>query len=1002
MTQTRASLPIFAVLAAAILIAGCHRGFYRRQANVEAKRLIAEKNCDPRWDSADGDITIDPQSRMFNPFSEDHPPMPQDDPASHQLMQCVDGRPGYPQWNANGNTNFAENPEWLAYLPVNDKGQVVIDLERAVDLAFLHSTTYQAQKEQLYLSALDVSLERFGFDGQLTTGFNSFFRSQGRLAAGGSSTTLTNSIGSNGGGLNWRKLGITGANFAVGVANTVLWNFAGANTQTATSLIDFSIIQPLLRNAGRERILESLTQSERTLLANVRQMDRFRRGFYMQVAVGRSAGAGPGSNFLGLPQGAQGPGGFVGLLQTRQLIRNQQFAVRQVQNVLNQFEELFASDQIDNLQLVQVESQLYNSQQSLLSLRISYQDSLDRFKQTLGIPPHIDVVIDDSFLKRFELTSDELNDRQVSLDELRARTGDALILLGDLIPDVRPLTPADRAAMDEEQIRVRDEKMANDPNRDFANNDEITKRVTDLLPYIEDALKIVELVKTEDKGQLDADFETYKRVRPERVAYLEAFKKVLMSGKLNELGEIEPSLLDSDPQALSTLEDYRDLKRAAADDDEVKMLPGLQSQLDQTMGKVADIEATLLATKQSIESFPQDRAAMTEQVLYDYINLTLLRGIPKQLTDLYNDILELSLLQAQARSNSISLAEVNLDAKTALEIARCLRLDWMNARAALVDSWREIEVVADQLEAQVDLVFEGSIGNFGDNPFKIRGETGTLNAGLRFDSPIVRQAERNAYRQTLIQYQQARRSYYRFEDEISRNLRESIRGTNLNKILFELNRRNIQVQIKQVEQARLRLDEPARIQQGGGRTSFGNTVAQDLLRAIQGLNQAQDRYLSEWVSFEVARRNLDFDLGTMQLDEMGRWIDPGDIDETIGHRAAALMGIDPSCLDCVLMNIDGEGRAINLLPMDMMAPGMEGQGTPRTDGRVPESRVPQSRLVPELRNIEPIVEPQGRRAPFLPTPEPIRPQSNNSRVLQNPFARTLERALGNRSFGTQR
>lgn len=986
MTQTRASLPIFAVMAAAILIAGCHRGFYRRQANVEAKRLIAEKNLDPRWDSADGDISIDPQSRMFNPFSEDHPPMPHDDPASHQLMHCVDGKPGYPQWHSNGDTNFAENPEWLAYLPVNEKGEVVIDLERAVDLAFLHSPTYQAQKEELYLSALDVSLERFDFDGQLTTGFNSFFRTQGRLAAGGSSTTLTNSNGVNGGGLNWRKLGITGTNFAVGVANTVLWNFAGANTQTASSLIDFSIIQPFLRGAGRQRILESLTQSERTLLANVRQMDRFRRGFYMQVAVGRSPGAGPsrGGNFLGLPQGAQGPGGFVGLLQTRQLIRNQEFAVRQVQNVLDQFQELFDSDQIDNLQLIQVESQLYDSQQSLLSLKIRYQDTLDRFKQTIGIPPYIKVVIDDSFLQRFELTSDELNERQVSLNELRSRTGSALILLGDLIPDVKPLTPAELALMDEDQIIAYREKLANDPQRDFANNADITKRVTDLLPFIDDALKIVELIKTTEKSQIDTDFENYRRIRPERVAYLEAFREALISGRLDELGQIEPSLLDTAPESLSTLEDFPDKN------DPDLMLPGLASQFAQTMKKVDEIETLLRTTKQEVESFPQNRAGMDERQLYDFVDNKLLRGIPKFLTDLYNDILELSLLQAQARSNSISLAEVDLDAATALEIARCMRLDWMNARASLVDAWREIEVVADQLEAQVDLVFEGSIGNFGDNPFKIRGETGTLRAGLRFDSPLVRQAERNAYRQTLIRYQQARRNYYRFEDEISRNLRESLRGTNLNKILFELNRRNIQVQIKQVEQARLRLDEPARIQQGGGRSSFSNTVAQDLLRAIRGLQQAQDRYLNEWVAFEVARRNLDFDLGTMQLDEAGRWIDPGDIDETIGHRAAALMGIDPSCLDCVLLNNAVEGEAINLMPMEMMALG-NGQHPPQSEGRVPYPGV-----APGLQPIEPIVEPQGRQTPLLPTPELIRPRSSNTPASQNPFARTLDRAFGTR------
>ena len=267
MTQTRTRFPVLLLLLCAMIIAGCHRGFYRRQADAEAVRLISEKTTDARWQSATGDISIDPQSRMFDPFSQDHPPMPKDDPASHQFLHTVDGRPGYPQWHANGDTNFAENPEWLAYLPTNEDGKVVIDLERAVDLAYMHSSVYQQQKETLYLSALDVSLERFDFDGQANWGWNTLFSTQGRLAPGGSSSTLSRSLGVENGGLNWQKLGITGTSFAVGIANTILWNFAGSSNQSATSLIDFSIIQPFLRDAGRERILEALTQSERTLLA---------------------------------------------------------------------------------------------------------------------------------------------------------------------------------------------------------------------------------------------------------------------------------------------------------------------------------------------------------------------------------------------------------------------------------------------------------------------------------------------------------------------------------------------------------------------------------------------------------------------------------------------------------------------------------------------------------------------------------------------------------------
>ena len=158
------------VLLNSCAVIGCHRGYYRRQADAEAQRLIRQKSVDPRWNTATGSIDIDPQSRMFDPFSADHPPIPPDDASSHQLMHCVDGKPGYPQWNSNGDTNYVENPEWRRYLPLNEKGQVVLTLDGAYQLALIHSSELQEAREVLYLSALDVSLERFGFDSRLDWG----------------------------------------------------------------------------------------------------------------------------------------------------------------------------------------------------------------------------------------------------------------------------------------------------------------------------------------------------------------------------------------------------------------------------------------------------------------------------------------------------------------------------------------------------------------------------------------------------------------------------------------------------------------------------------------------------------------------------------------------------------------------------------------------------------------------------------------------------------------
>ena len=354
---------------ALLFIAGCHRSYYRRQADVEARSLIREKLNDPRWDQLDPSIDTRFDSRMHDPFSTDHPPMPQDDRRSHELMHCVDDKPGYQHWHVNGDTEYVANPEWRSYLPLDERGVLVIDLDDAVQLSLLHSDAFQSQRETLYLSALDVSLQRFGFDTQSFYGFNGFFRTQGSGAPGGAESQLEFTPNQTG----FTKLGINGATLAVNIANSVIFNFAGNNTQTASTLLDFSLIQPLLQGAGRQIILESLTQAERTLLANVRQLERFRRGFYLNITIGRAPGAGPGGAFLAEPAGGGvAAGGYLGLLQTQQEIRISEFNVQSLENVLEQFREFWREERITLLQVRQSEQSLFAAQQTLVNQKVQY------------------------------------------------------------------------------------------------------------------------------------------------------------------------------------------------------------------------------------------------------------------------------------------------------------------------------------------------------------------------------------------------------------------------------------------------------------------------------------------------------------------------------------------------------------------------------------------------------------------------------------------------------
>ena len=849
-------------------VVGCHRGYYRRQADAEARRLISEKATDPRWNSADGSINIVPQSRMFNPFSADHAPLPPDDPESNRLMRCVDGREGYPHWHASGDTDYVENPAWMSYLPMNEKGQVVLTLDRAFELASIHSPLLQQQRETLYLSALEVSLQRFGFDSQLFAGFNNFITTQGRLRnpGVGSRTFLSSQLGVNGGGINLNRLGITGATFAAGLANSLIFDLAGNNTQSATSLIDFSIIQPLLRGAGRDRILESLTQAERTLLANVRQYERFRRGFYLLIATGRGTGAGPNlnGNFLNLPTAAtSNANGFLGLLQQQQEIRNAEFNLRLLEAVLDQFRTFFAEDRINKLQIRQFEATVFSQQQSLLNAKVSYDNTLDLFKQTIGIPPHINVLIQDPLLDRFKIISDSISSRITEISSLRMRTGNVIDVQVDLVNAYDDIPEKDRDNQEEQTARIKS----------------IIENTERLKPIITESLKTVSEIRESDFDEVTEDIELLNSLRDDRIAYLRQLSKDIASGVIDSEVEQQIFSAESIPQADS-----------------------IRNDLENKEKEIAKIESNLKSIADNIDELDTMVKDMGDDEIVEWIGKNFQSRIPDILTDLDGLVLELSLLQAKARSNSIEIKKVDVEAEQAIGIARCMRRDLMNARASLVDDWRNIEFVADQLESQLDLVFEGDVGNNTDNPFSLRFETGELRAGIQFDAPIVRVVERNDYSAALIGYQQSRRQFYQFEDEVGRNLRLVIRNINRNKVLFELNRQNIQVNIDAVELSRARLVQPPR---PGDASSFSDTTARDLSQAITGLNNVQNQYVQAWVEYEALRRSLDFDMGTMTLDGAGQWIDPGVIDNQIGLRVAAQLGIELNGQFCNGINIGG-------------------------------------------------------------------------------------------------
>ncbi len=871
-TQASCTLWLMLLLVVCSTGGGCSRAFYRIQANQDAYRLIAEKNNHPQWYDADYRIAIDPRSRMYDPYDPDCEPMPPDDPTANRLMHTIDGKHAYPCWYKNGVTPYVQNPEWAHYLELDQEGELLLNMKQSVLLARLNSTEYQGNLEDLYLSALDVAFERFRFDTQFFGGTDQNVEFTGRdLNGGRSSSTLSldHDIQAN-------RLFASGGELVAGFANSFVWQFAGSDTYTSASLLDFSLLQPLLRAGSRAVVLETLTISERVLLYNVRQMERYRKGFYVQVTTGRDAGAGPrrrggffggaglsgftgvgGGGFGGVGNagggggfaggaGAAQAGGYIGLLQDQQQIRNQEANVAGLRDSLAQLQATYDAGRIDRFQVDLALQALYNAQSRLLSTKAAYESSLDNFKVSqLGIPPDVPVETNDSMLEPFNL----IDGRVTSIQDR----------VSDVLQEMRASNP---------------EEVAERISGNVAAAEEVRSQTAAHIAVVE-----------QDIVKLDAALPDRRR-------------------ELEQLAESEDLPEGSADQAAYSVE---------AMDERVELL---HRDFDQLVVHLEETFGSLLNVINDSEELPPET---TRQLLIE------------TLTDLSSQLVDLMLVQARTKLETATLIDIDLDPKSAFKIALANRLDIMNARGNLVDTWRLIEFNANRLESDLDIEIEGDLGTNDDKPFRFRGTSGSLRMGLAFDAPLNRLEERNLYRQSLIEYQQARRQFYSILDQLHQGLRNTLRTAELNKLNFELRRAAVLTAINQVEVTQLRLNQPP---QPGAEAQLSNTTARDLVSALADLLSVQNDFLSVWVNNEVQRVGLDFDLGTMQLDHKGLWIDPGPITAEALH----VQGLEP---------LNGEAALLPLDDPELLPPGVIPPTTPEVDDLPGDEDLEESFELPE-------------------------------------------------------
>jgi hypothetical protein len=856
-------------------LGGCTRVFYRRQADREVNDILAEKDSYPAWWKIQQyHVYPDPRARYADPTNPDHPPMPTDDQAAWQLSPHPQqpGRAGVGNvsgtgwleimkvWDTENREQLkaaqqaekpeaappAEKPEAassekrsgqpsaedLEHRPVQtlfDRNLspegFLLTLDQAVELGLINAREYQSIREDLYLACLPVTLQRFSFAFQWSAIVNAFRQWAGLHSLEGpqNNWTVKSNVGVS-------KLFSTGALLTTAFANNTVFNFlhGGGPHVTSVSTINLDFVQPLLAGGGKAVTLEPLTQVERNLLYEIRGYARYREQFYVAIAIGTTlpgtlpaaaGGAGGGGPIsvlaaLGIPS-TDVSGVFRGYYPT--LYRQLDMAVDQkyaldLERALLIFEGFQEGGQVSPLQVSQVQTSLLNARNAVLK---DYQDktnALDQFKLQLGIPINLPLVLDDTPGRQITRQFDRYYEVLAQADAAYK-----------LVEKQRELPP--------EKLRPFLRRLfATDP---VVRGTEFQKKLPPLWAKLSQAPKEYLRDRLE---QLDKE----KRKLLDLKTDLELKGQSLSPEQLRALDE---NAFEADLASLETvLREY-----------EARPWQKLEKEKER---RAAQLDRFRRVSNAAVAVLVFARNERLEQVG------TLWPGLPNACLDDFDMLNE-----------PVEKAE-----DVAVRAALASRVDLMNARAQVVDAWRQLRVTANALMGVFNVGYhlDSTTPAGHSRPLAFAASRTNQELTLNGQLPLVRIAERNAYRTALIDYQRARRALMSLEDNLAAQVRFDVRQLHLFAANYKIQQKVVEQFYLQVENAREVLfapTAPAAVIDPSTAAANAAALTNQYLQALSGLNNAQTAMYRLWLSFLATRMELYLDLERLPLDNRGVWID---------------------------------------------------------------------------------------------------------------------------------
>lgn len=301
--------------------------------------------------------------------------------------------------------------EFLGDMASYEREAKELSLDDALETAIVHGRSYLTAREQLFLSALDLTLARHRLAPVFSTrgsGNRATDSRQARLEEGMTELVSTNTFSrTQSAGFNW--LYKTGARISADFTQDFLRIMTG-NRSFNESDLAVSIIQPLLQGGGTTVTLEALTQEERNLLYDLRSFADFRRTFIVDVVSD-----------------------YYGVLRARDRVHNSYVAYTGYVKNVEREEALAEENRRTQNQLARLrQAKLQAESQWINSLRL-YQTLLDEFKLTIGVPVDSRLILDEKELDRLTIEDPPVT-RDESI-EIALVTRPDLATASDLVED---------------------------------------------------------------------------------------------------------------------------------------------------------------------------------------------------------------------------------------------------------------------------------------------------------------------------------------------------------------------------------------------------------------------------------------------------------------------------------------------------------------------------------------------------------------------------------------